>query len=238
MSEICLPMGVDRQDIKKLEHLVKSDHIQHSGDVVLRQGDAFQKVYAVKSGMYKSINVDTEGHEHIIGFHLPGELIGLDAIYPKAYRNTTVAVTTSVLCELEYDQLTALSTEIPALQQQFLRLLSKGINDSNAFHKEQTAEQKLTGFVYNLAKRYEARGYSASELVLVMTRQDIASHLGMAAETISRLLKRLQSKQVLAINSREITILDEPALLALAGCEAAPNTNQTLHRLNRSSLNG
>jgi CRP/FNR family transcriptional regulator len=214
-------MGIDHHDLEKLESLILNDSIQKSGDVVFRQGDEFQKVYAVKSGMYKSSRVDFEGNEHISGFHLPGELIGLEAIYSKTYPHTTNALTTSSLCEFEYDQLTELAASIPALQQQLLRLLSKEISFSQAFHPEQRAEQKLAGFIYNLAKRYEVRGYSGKALVLAMTKQDIANHLGMAAETISRLQKRLQEKGILGIKNREITILDEQNLLQLAGCEAS-----------------
>ena len=214
-------MGIDRQDLGKLENLIKNDQIQHSGDVVLNQGDTFDKIYAVKSGMYKSVKVDAEGHEHITSFHLPGELIGLDAIYPQAYGHTTIALTTSALCQFNYSQLTDLAAEIPALQRQLLRLLSKDINSANVFITEQTAEQKLTGFVHNLLKRYEARGYSGNEMILQMSRQDIANHLGMAAETISRLLKRLQSNGVLAISKREMKVLDQDELLKLAGCRAA-----------------
>ena len=113
-----------------------------------------------------------------------------------------------------------------------LRLLSKEISFSQAFHPEQSAEQKLTGFIYNLAKRYEVRGYSGKALVLAMARQDIANHLGMAAETISRLLKRLQEKGILTIKNREITIVNEPSLLRLAGCEASlEDTSKVIRQL-------
>lgn len=232
LSEICLPMGIGHNDLEKLESLIQNDSTQHSGDVVLKQGDVFQKVYAVRSGMYKSARVDPDGNEHISAFHLPGELIGLEAIYSKTYSHTTEALTTSSLCEFEYEQLTELATEIPALQQQLLRLLSKEISFSQAFHPEQSAEQKLTGFIYNLAKRYEVRGYSGKALVLAMARQDIANHLGMAAETISRLLKRLQEKGILTIKNREITIVNEPSLLRLAGCEASlEDTSKVIRQL-------
>ena len=214
-------MGVDRHDLKKLEDLVRNDRIQHSGDITSRQGATFDKIYAVKSGMYKSVKVDDEGHEHVTAFHLPGELIGLDAIYSDTYGSTTVALTTSALCQFNNEQLIDLASKVPALQRQLLRLLSKDISDANVFFTEQTAEQKLTGFIHNLLKRYRARGYSDRELVLQMTRQDIANHLGMAPETISRLLKRLQTDGVLRIKKREVTVLDQVELLRLAGCKAA-----------------
>lgn len=233
LSDICLPLGIGKDELKKLEQLVQNSQVQHDGDVVLHQGDPFSKIVAVKSGMYKSIKLTPDGQETIIGFHLPGELIGLDAIYPQEYTSSTVALTSSVLCQLDYDQLTELSAQIPPLQRQLINLLSKEINTSNAFHSEQTAEQKLASFIRNLAARYEVRGYSGTELVLAMTRQDIANHLGMAAETVSRLLKRFQDKNVLRIKHREVTILDPEELLRLTGCEA-PIQNVDLTKLHRA----
>lgn len=233
LSEICLPLGVSKSDLDKLEKLVQNSQVQHDGDVVLHQGDPFDKIYAVKSGMYKSTKLSPDGHETIIGFHLPGELVGLDAIYPKEYTSSMVSLTSSVLCQMDYDQLTDLSAHIPALQRQLMSLLSKEINTSNALNSELTAEQKLASFIHNLAMRYEVRGYSGKELVLAMTRQDIANHLGMAAETISRLLKRFQDKGVLKIKHREVKILDSDHLLRLTGCEV-PMKNIDLSNLHRA----
>jgi len=219
LGSICLPLGVDKTGLARLEALVQNSQVQHDGDAVIHQGDPFTKIYAIKSGMYKSIKLNADGHETITGFHLPGELVGLDAIYPKEYTSSTVALTSSVVCQIDYEQLTELSTHIPALQRQIMNLLSKEINNSNALLSELTAEQKLASFIRNLATRYEIRGYSGSELVLAMTRQDIANHLGMAAETVSRLLKRFQDKGVLRIKHREVKILDPEQLLRLTGCE-------------------
>ncbi len=233
LSEICLPLGVSKQELAQLEQLIQTSQVHHGGDVVVHQGDAFSKIYAVKSGMYKSIHLSPDGHETIIGFHLPGELIGLDAIYPQEYTCSTVALTSSVLCQMDYEQLTKLSAHIPSLQRQLISLLSKEINTSNEFRGEQTAEQKLAAFIHNLATRYAALGYSGTELVLAMTRQDIANHLGIAAETVSRLLKRFQDKGVLSIKHREVKILNPNTLLALTGCEA-PSHTISLSKLHRA----
>ncbi|MGB0847716.1 MAG: helix-turn-helix domain-containing protein [Thiolinea sp.] len=218
MRDICLPMGVAKHDLERLESLVQNSKVHHQNDVVIRQDDAFHTLYAVKSGMYKSVRLSSEGEEYVVGFHLPGEIVGLDAIYPEAYTSSLIALTNSVLCQLDYEQLVSLSASIPALQHQLLRLSSKEINVTQAFQGSQTAEQKLAAFIHNLAVRNEVRGYSGTEFILAMTRQDIANHLGMAAETISRLLKQFQNRKVLAIKHREMTILDPGGLLQLTGC--------------------
>ncbi len=218
MREICLPMGVGKQDIDRLENLVQNSKIHHQNDVVIRQDDAFHTLYAVKSGMYKSVKLNSDVEEYVVGFHLPGEIIGLDAIYPEVYTSSLIALTNSVLCQLDYEQLVTLSSSIAPLQHQLMRLSSKEINTTQAFQSTQTAEQKLASFIHNLAIRNEVRGFSATELHLAMTRQDIANHLGMAAETVSRLLKQFQGRDVLDIKHREMSILDPAGLLLLTGC--------------------
>ncbi len=218
LRDICLPMGVGKTDLERLDELVKNSKVHHQNDVVIRQDDTFDTLFAIKSGMYKSVKLNSDGEEYVSGFHLPGDIIGLDAIYPEAYTSSLIALTSSVLCQLDYKQLVSLSSTIAPLQHQLMRLSSKEINTTQAFQGAQTAEQKLASFIHNLAVRNEVRGFSATELLLAMTRQDIANHLGMAAETVSRLLKSLQNRNVLEIKSREMSILDPAVLLELTGC--------------------
>ncbi|MGB1310343.1 MAG: cyclic nucleotide-binding domain-containing protein, partial [Leucothrix sp.] len=162
LRDICLPMGVGKEDLERLEQLVQSSKVHHQNDVVIRQNDPFHRLYAVKSGMYKSVRLNSEGEEYVVGFHLPGEIIGLDAIYPEVYISSVIALTNSVLCQLDYEQLVSLSATIPPLHRQLMRLSSKEINIVQVFQCPQTAEQKLAAFIHNLAIRNEVRGYSAT----------------------------------------------------------------------------
>lgn len=221
MSQICLPLGVDKDEVEKLEELVETSTTMQRGDKVFRQGEAFKKVYAVKSGSLKSVRVDKFGNEHILGFHLPGELVGLDGIYPEQYSCETSSLDTTVLCEMDYEKLTELCTSIPALQKQLLRLLSRDIFDShisNATIADQTAKQKIANFIHNLSTRYKIRGYCASEFQLSMSRQDIANHLGITPETVSRVLKTLRQDNIIELNGRHITILDQVKLDSIIQC--------------------
>lgn len=224
MNQICLPLGVDKADIELLENLVQTSSVKQQNASILHQGDKFTRVYAVKSGTLKSTRVDENGNEHVIAFHLPGELIGLDGIYPEEYSSTVTALDTSVLCEMDYEKLTELCTSLPALQRQLLRLLSRDIYESNVSLSEnadQTAMQKVAAFLHNLSVRYECRGYSATDFWLAMTRQDIASHLGITPETVSRVLKRFKEDGLVKIENRYISILDLPALQDIVHCHAA-----------------
>lgn len=221
MSQICLPLGVEKNDLDRLEALVQTSKTMSPSDRAFHQGDVFSKVYAVKSGTLKSIRVDEHGNEYVIGFHLPGELIGLDGIYPNRYSSSTVALDAVVLCEMDYEKLTELCSSIPALQRQLLRLLSRDIYESHvstAENADQTAIQKLAGFINNLSARYEIRGYSGKNFTLAMSRQDIANHLGLTPETVSRLLKRLKEDGTLTIENRHIKICNAKSMRNIVNC--------------------
>ncbi|RBP50708.1 helix-turn-helix domain-containing protein [Arenicella xantha] len=223
MSQICLPLGLDKADISKLEDIVSSTSVKHAGDILIRQGDKFDKIYAVKSGMAKSYRFDKAGTEYIQSFHLPGELFGLDAIYAQRYGFNVEALDTSVLCEMDFNELQTLCSTVPSLQKQLFSLLSRDIYNSHVNpieHFDQTAEQKLSGFLHNLLSRLQARGHNSLDLHLPMSRRDIANHLGLAPETISRLLKRFQERGVITINNRLVTVQDRAKLEGLVHCHA------------------
>ena len=223
MSELCLPLGLTKQEISRLEEIVQTTKVKHVGDKVVRQGDTFDKVYALKTGMCKSYRFDEAGVEYVQSFHLPGELFGLDTIYAKQYGFTVEVLDTSVLCELNYSDLQSLCSEVPALQHQLFNLLSRDLYSSHVNpieHFDQSAEQKLAGFLHNLLSRFQARGHTSLELHLPMSRRDIANHLGLAPETISRLLKRFQNNKVLTIDNRLVTIVSEKKLEDMVHCHA------------------
>ncbi|NND83439.1 MAG: helix-turn-helix domain-containing protein [Gammaproteobacteria bacterium] len=227
MSAICLPLGLDKQQVCELEKIVQTTAVKHAGDVILRQGDRFADVYAVKSGMCKSFRLDQAGVEYVQSFHLPGELFGLDAIYARQYGFTVQALDTTVLCKMDYSELQNLCASIPALQEQLFNLLSRDLYHSHVNpieHFDQTAEQKLAGFLHNLLLRLQVRGHTEMEIYLPMSRRDIANHLGLAPETISRLLKRMQENGVLSIDNRLVTVNDKGALEDLVHCHALETT--------------
>ncbi len=218
LVDLCLPMGLSKEELQQLEGLIQQSHSYKENEFLFRQDDNFKAIYAIRSGMFKSQAIDQQGNERILGFHLPGELVGLDGIYDQRYPSNMIALDTSTVCAVPYNGLMALTEEIPSLQQQLLRLLSKEINSVNALTYDTNADQRLASFIFSLSKRYEQRGYSATHFNLVMPRRDIANHLNMAAETISRLFKRMQDKGIITLKRRELSIGDMTELKRIAGC--------------------
>lgn len=221
LGKLCLPVGLDAEDMGQLEDIIETSSPFKDQEKVYTTDSSFDRIFAVKSGMFKSVVLDSNGNEHITGFHLPGELFGLDAIYPQKYRSTAIALGTSSVCAINYSELEQLSLRLPSLQRQLLSLMSKEVHTSQSLSVDHSADQKLAGFLLALSSRYKQRGYSETRFNLMMPRRDIANHLNMAAETVSRLFKRLQTDGLIKIQRTDLTITDLDGLKTLAGCASA-----------------
>ncbi len=222
LRELCLPYGISAEEMARLDQIVMRRRPVSRQAVLFHQGEPMSSIYAVRSGSVKSTTLATDGGEQITGFHLPGELIGLDAIATGTHGCTVTALETSSVCELPFDQLDTLSGQIPGLRRQLLRLTAREIRqDQRALLMlgQKNAEQRLATLLLNLSARLQQRGLSATQFRLSMPRGDIANYLGLAVETVSRLLARFQEQGLLQVAGREVTLLAPTRLQLLADCE-------------------
>lgn len=217
-GRICLPNGYDKAALHELHCLVEHVGPFRGGHHLFRINDPFGAIYSVRAGMIKTYVVDERGREQVTGFFLPGELVGLNAIYPARYPCNAVTLDTAALCRFSFPAMATLATRLPNLQEQLFRLLSKDIGTASLLSGDYTAEERIAAFLIDLADRYAARGYSARRLHLSMPRSDIANYLRLAAETVSRVLGRLQERGLLRIEGREVEVLDPAALRHSARC--------------------
>ena len=218
LSRFCLPVGLNRADLERMDGIVTRSPVAHEGEHLFRTGEPFKAIYAVRSGSYKSYTVDSEGREHVLGFHLPGEIMGLDGIYSERYMCNAVALDTSAVCILPYGELSNLSGEIEGLRSQMFRLMSRGIANVGALAGDFTAEERIASFLMDLSRRFHERGFSAVEFNLSMSRRDIANYLRLAPETVSRVLARFEKSRMIAVERREVRLLDFPRLQELSRC--------------------
>ncbi|WP_281355243.1 helix-turn-helix domain-containing protein [Candidatus Methylobacter favarea] len=175
------------------------------------QGQECQNLYAVKSGSFRSFITNSEGVEQTIGFYLPSELMGLGSFQHGNFTCSTVALETGLVCELPLSRLNGLCAEIPGLQLQLMRMLSKEIvsdHDKIVLLGHRSAKQKMATFLLMLSQRYGALGFSDSEFNLSMRRQDIANFLGLTIETVSRQFAVLKKNGVITLKQRSVQIND------------------------------
>ncbi|MBX3703943.1 MAG: cyclic nucleotide-binding domain-containing protein [Steroidobacteraceae bacterium] len=204
----CLAAGVDKSRLRELHMLVEHSGPCRAGEHLFREGDPFNAIAAVRSGTVKTYVTDADGREQVRGFFLPGEVIGLDAISESRYPCNAIALEPVVLCRFSFPTLAALATRMPGLQQQLFRLLSHDIGNAALLAGNHTAEDRMAAFLVGLSRRYAARGFRADRIRLTMSRADIANYLRLAAETVSRILRRFQDERLVRVRRREIELLD------------------------------
>jgi CRP/FNR family transcriptional regulator len=215
-SQACLDEGMDKRALMDLHVLVEHIGPFHAGEHIFREGDPFEAIAAVRAGTVKTYVVDRDGHEHVLGFHLPGEVIGLSAIDGEHYPCNAVALDTVMLCRFSFPKIAVLATRLPGLQKQLFRLLSRDIGRAALLAGDWSADQRMAAFLVGLSRRLAARGFSATRFQLTMARTDIANYLRLAPETVSRVLRRFHEERRLLVDRRDIELLDAPALEALA----------------------
>lgn len=215
LASLCLPMGLEQRDVDELGRIIKRNRPLHRHDHLYRMGDSFNSIYVVKSGSVKTYSSGENGDEQIVGFHLPGEILGLDAIDKGMHTCSACSLETTAICELPFEHLEQLSAKLPSLQHQMFRLLSKEINRDEEMLLvlgKKSAEERLASFLYSLSQRYKRRGYSETEFNLSMSRQEIGNYLGLAVETVSRLFTRFHEEGLLDAQRKHIHIIDMPRL--------------------------
>lgn len=215
-SDACLSQGYDKSSLADLHVLVEHIGPFHEGDHLFREGDEFNAIAAVRAGTVKTYVLDANGHEHVLGFHLPGEIIGLNAIHQSRYPCNAVALDTVMLCRFSFPKMALLATRMPGLQAQLFRLLSQDIGKAALMSGDFTADERMAAFLWSVSRRFASRGFSATRLQLTMTRTDIANYLRLAPETVSRVLRRFQTDGLIAVDRRELEIRDPDRLHALA----------------------
>ncbi|MCP4996952.1 MAG: fumarate/nitrate reduction transcriptional regulator Fnr [Gammaproteobacteria bacterium] len=210
LMTLCLPKGLAPEDMDTLDSIVRRNRPLHRGDHLFREGDSLRCLYVVKTGSVKSYAPCDDGSEHVLGFHLPGELMGLDAIESNHHHCSAKVLETSAVCEIPFSDLEALSSKIPSLQHQMFRLLSREIShdeDMLSLLGKRSADERLCAFLLSLSERYKKRGFSATDFYLSMSRHEIACYLGLAVETVSRLFTRFQEEGLLKVERKHIQLL-------------------------------
>jgi CRP/FNR family transcriptional regulator len=220
LQGVCVPCALDPAEIERVGELVTNKRRAARGQALFRSGDAFEYLYAVRSGAFKTVSVSRHGDEKITGFHLAGELMGFDAISSGRHGSQAVALEDSEVCAIPFAALSKLALSVPALQQQMFRMLSSDISRDQGLMLllgSMSAEQRLAAFLLGLSRRYQRLGFAADRFVLRMTREEIGNYLGLTLETVSRLFSRLQREGLLAVKQRDIVLNDLQRLREIVG---------------------
>ena len=220
MRELCLPVGLPPHALKQLDEIVARRIRLAKGKSLYRAGDAFSALYAIRLGSCKTTLLSDDGREQVAGYHMIGDVIGMDGIGNNRHGCDAVALEDSEYCVLPFGELEDLGRRVVPLQRNLHRFLSREIARNHGAMLQlgsMSAEQRLAAFLINLSQRYRIRGYSSTDFVLRMTRAEIGSYLGLKLETVSRLFSRFQAEGLMLVRGREVKSLDLTGLSSLLG---------------------
>ena len=215
LRELCLPMGLNGAEMDKLDQLISTRRRVKRGGALFNTGDRFTSLYAVRSGFFKTRVTTADGRDQVTGFQMTGEIIGMDGIVNDQHPCDAIALEDAEVCVLPFDKLEQLSREFSTLQHHVHKIMSREIVRDHGVMLllgSMRAEERLAAFLLNLVQRLHARGFSQSEMVLRMTREEIGSYLGMKLETVSRTFSKFVEEGVIEVKQRYVHIKDTAAL--------------------------
>jgi CRP/FNR family transcriptional regulator len=219
LRELCLPVGLSADELQRLDGLVATRKRVRKGETLFRSADPFTALYAVRSGFFRTSVLTEDGRDQVTGFHMAGEIMGLDGIVDEKHSCSASALEDSEVCILPFSEIEQLSRDFPALQHHVHRMMSREIVRDQGLMLllgSMRAEERLASFLLNLAQRLKARGFSSKEMLLRMTREEIGSYLGMKLETVSRTFSRFHQSGLIDINNKQLRILDVERLRQIA----------------------
>jgi CRP/FNR family transcriptional regulator, anaerobic regulatory protein len=215
LPELCLRAGMSPEEVAHLDQLVYVRRRVKRGEDLYRAGDPFCAIYAIRSGFFKNEVGLKDGRDQIMGFHMPGELIGMDGIGGGYYTCNAVALDDADVCGIPLSRIEDPAMDTGDLSHRLHQIMSQEmVRDQHVMVLlgSESAETRLAAFLVDISRRFAARGFSAADFDLPMTREEIGSFLGLKLETVSRMFSKLHHDGLLAVQQRHIRIVDPAGL--------------------------
>lgn len=223
LRELCMPIGLNEEELSRVDELVNTRKPVKRGAALFHNGEKFTSLYAIRTGFFKTCVTTEDGRDQVTGFQMAGEIIGLDGIVNDQHTCNAVALEDAEVCVLPFDRIEEISREVKALQHHVHKIMSREIVREHGVMLllgSMRAEERLAAFLINLVQRLQARGFSKSDLILRMTREEIGSYLGMKLETVSRTFSKFADDGMVEVKQRHIHIHDPEALKRIVNLQA------------------
>ncbi len=197
------------ESLKKLSENKKTKTYKKR-EVIYSEGSYPNAVYFLKNGKIKNLKSNEFGKEYIIELHKPGDFFGyLDLLENTAYQDTAMALQDSEVVIIPKDEFNALLYNNRDVATKFIKMLSNEVRER---------EERLLKLAYNsvrkrvaeslimLANRYQED--KSKPFAISITREDLASIVGTATETVIRTLSDFKDEHLIEMKGSLITVLD------------------------------
>jgi CRP/FNR family transcriptional regulator len=218
LTRICLPANLTLEETRILGGSVERGRELRAGARLIRNAARMEALYVVRSGSAKSCGLMKDGEEYVRAFHLPGEVVGLEGLACGRHTCEVIALEPMRYCRIASGALERMMTTLPGLRRELMRLLGQSLEEAQRMRIELStidARGRLARFLVDLSARLERRDLSPTHFRLSMSRRDIARHLGLTVETVSRTLALFRRASWVEVRARYIELLQPAALASL-----------------------
>lgn len=214
----CVPGYSNQPDLMQFERIMSGRRRVARHASLYRQRDRLDVLYLVRFGQFKLIGGDLDD-QVVLGFYMPGDLLGFDGIATGRYAFRMMALENSEVCEIPFTSISQAMGGESGLQRQFLQLMSASLVREFSHSRllsMSSLDQRFASFLLTLGGKYAQLGYSGKSFRLAMSRGDIASYLGATGASVSRLIGRFNAHGAVSIRARMVELRDTDYLSALA----------------------
>lgn len=189
-------------------------------DVLFNEGDEARSCYKIVSGAIRVVKIMADGRRCVVDFFLPGDVVGLDAA--GTYEFTAEAIVDSELVRYPRPRLDATMEDNPQAGRRLLEMTFRRLAAAQSqmlLLGRMNAMERIASFLLNLERR-QGRAKAGTRVVrLDMNRMDIADHLGLTLETVSRMLNQFKRQGIIDLpHPQHVCILKGHRLEELANC--------------------
>jgi CRP/FNR family transcriptional regulator, anaerobic regulatory protein len=219
LSSLCLPLGLTPKELTQVDGIVKNRPLLQKQDYLYRAGDMFECLYIVRSGCVKTVMNSESGEEKITGFYLPGDIVGIDGISEQTYHSSAIALNTSSICKIPFEKIEQLTSTVPDLQKHMFAIMSREVvtdQQTMMIMNKKKAEARIAAFLLSLSSRFQRQKLSPFQWSLPMSRGELGNYLGLTIETVSRVLTKLNQREIISVDKREVAIQNVLALQEVA----------------------
>lgn len=208
---------LDFGELEKVSSLIYIKNFKRK-KVIFLEDSPSRTVYMIKTGTVKTYKSLADGREQIINILSAGDMLGFDSLYDDKYSCTAEVIQDVELCCIKKSDLVALLTQNPGVNMKFIKIMNRELNRAQERIRDlgvKDAREKVATLLMTL---FSSRGPMHGP-GFTLSRQEISEMVGVAQETVIRILSEFRADGVIGTEGRNIMVRDPDALRDLAGME-------------------
>lgn len=210
--------SLSQDEISEIDNS-KGCNFYSKGQVIFHEGNRTKGIYCINKGKVKLYQIGSEGKEQIIRFAKAGDVIGYRAMLSEEPLSASAASLEddTTICFIPQDQVLSIITKNPNFNFKLLKMLSHELGEAAKVITDlaqKPVRERLAETLLILKNTFDVDEHKVIQVKL--SREELANIVGTATESVIRLLSEFKKDNIIAIEGRNIKLLNIPALTRIA----------------------